>query len=249
MRYSRKFAKFVIVIALCGMSGGALAYRPFDNTDADVAKLDEFELELGPLGYLREGDNRWLVSPAVVANWGISGDREIVLQGQGQTLLGSDQSDPRTSVTDTGLFLKQVLRKGVLQDESGPSVAMENGILFPELNGPSGTGFSSDVIVSEKSDFGAIHFNTVFTYMRDHHPDLTVDGIFEGPDAWTVRPVAEIYGEQERTAGVRTFSKLIGAIWRVNEQLSFDIGVRQARTGNEPAHEVRLGLTWTFSRH
>jgi hypothetical protein len=238
-----------LLTAIACLPHEALAYRPFDNTDAATADAGEFELELGPLGYLREGAVRSLVAPAVVANWGISGDREIVLQGQGQTVLGTDQTVPRTSVTDTGLFLKQVLRRGVLQDQSGLSVAMENGFLLPEFHGQSGTGLSSAGIVSGKSDLGAIHFNTQVSLTRDHHADLLVGSIFEGPDAWTVRPVAELWGEQERTAGVRTFSKLIGGIWRVNEQLSFDIGIRQARTGNEPIHEVRLGLTWSFSRH
>jgi hypothetical protein len=242
-------AAFWLLAACACLPHEAFAYRPFDNTDAATADPGEFELELGPFGYLREGASRWLVAPAMVANWGISGDREIVLQGQGQTLLGTDQAAPRTSVTDTGLFLKQVLRRGVLQEEPGPSVAMESGFLLPEFHGQSGTGFSTAGIVSEKSDLGAIHFNTQVSLARDHHADLLVGSIFEGPEAWTVRPVAEVYGEQERTAGARTFSKLISAIWKFNEQLSFDIGIRQARIGSEPIHEVRLGLTWSLSRH
>jgi hypothetical protein len=39
----------------------------------------------------------------------------------------------------------------------------------------------------------------------------------------------------------------VGAIWRVGDNLSFDVGVRSARSGNEAIHEFRLGLTWALS--
>src|ERR1700722_6919106 len=49
----------------------ALAYRPFDGTDAAVAEKGEFELELGPVGYYQVGQERDLVLPALVLNYGI----------------------------------------------------------------------------------------------------------------------------------------------------------------------------------
>jgi hypothetical protein len=91
-----------------------------------------------------------------------------------------------------------------------------------------------------------VHLNTQWSLTRDHHNDLMVATIFEGPETWTVRPVAEIIGEHEYVANVHTFSKLIGAIWRVNDKLSFDAAFRQAREGSEGVHEVRLGFTWSF---
>jgi hypothetical protein len=236
----------ILFATLICASTETFAYRPFDNTDAAVADLGEFELELGPFGYLQQGVGHYLIAPNVVANWGIPGEREIVLQGNGQTLLNTDPGQPKSSVTDTGIFLKQVLRDGVLQDKSGVSIALETGILLPEFNGQSGTGLSADAIFSEKSELGAMHLNTQWSLTRDHHNDLMIAGIFEGPDSWTVRPVAEIIGDHEYVANVRTFSKLIGAIWRVNDKLSFDAGFRQAREGNEGVHEVRLGFTWSF---
>jgi len=65
----RKFA----LRAGCASLGAALlastafAYRPFASTDAVVAKPKEFELELGPIGSLRDGPNKYWVAPAVVA--------------------------------------------------------------------------------------------------------------------------------------------------------------------------------------
>src|SRR5215470_10076711 len=98
------------------------AYRPFDGTDAAVAAEHEFELELGPLGYLREGSSKSLVVPAIVGNWGLAGERELVVEGKlFRPTDGSAADDARTSVGDTAISLKQVLRRGVLQDESGVS--------------------------------------------------------------------------------------------------------------------------------
>ncbi len=246
MPYQRIHAIFSLVAALAWTSGDALAYRPFDSTDAAVADDGEFELEFGPLGSLHEGTRRSRVSPAAIANFGISGGREIVLQGQRQTLLDLDAPGPRTSVVDTGLFMKQVLRRGVLQGEAGPSIATEYGFLLPTLHGESGTGFSTAGILSQRSDVGTVHLNSVLSLTRSHHADLFLGAIVEGPYSWAVRPVAEVFFEQQ-AGGIRTLSKLVGAIWRIRDGLSFDLGVRQAHSRSEGVHEVRLGLTWSLS--
>jgi hypothetical protein len=43
--------------------GEAVAYRPFDGTDAAVADTGDVEIELGPVEYLREGAERTLLAP------------------------------------------------------------------------------------------------------------------------------------------------------------------------------------------
>jgi hypothetical protein len=67
---------------LAGWAGPAQAMRPFEGTDAAVAEPGVFELELGPLGYVRYGSQRSLVAPAVVGNWGLPGDFEVVIEGR-----------------------------------------------------------------------------------------------------------------------------------------------------------------------
>lgn len=54
--------------------GAAHAYRPFDGTDAAVAKPGEIEIEieLGPAEYLREGSERTLFAPSARFNYGIA---------------------------------------------------------------------------------------------------------------------------------------------------------------------------------
>src|SRR4051812_22007930 len=100
---------FAVVLTLAGTP--AHAYRPFDSTDADVAGKNEFELELGPIGSLRDTGNRYWVAPAVVANFGLAGDRELVLQGQRQQSRDRGPDVPATSVVNTGIFIKQLLRR------------------------------------------------------------------------------------------------------------------------------------------
>jgi hypothetical protein len=43
-----------------------------------------------------------------------------------------------------------------------------------------------------------------------------------------------------------TISGLIGLIWRVRDNLSFDVGLRHAITNGHPVNEVRAGLTFGF---
>jgi len=178
-------------VALTLATDAALAYRPFDSTDAAVVDAGEFELELGPLGWIREGPEKFRVAPAVVANFGFSGDRELVLQGQRQIALQEVPGEQRTEIVDTGLFVKQMLREGVLQEKPGPSVATEYGLLLPTVNGEPGTGFSVAGIASQRSDAGTIHLNSAFSWTRSHEPDLFLGVILEGPYSWAVRNDAQ----------------------------------------------------------
>jgi hypothetical protein len=226
-------------------SDPALALRPFDSTDADVARPGEFELEFGPLGYLHEGNNKWYVAPAIVGNIGLQNQRELVLQGQRERLRDGTPGAPSTSFVNTGLFIKQVLRQGVLQDETGPSIATEYGVLLPEVHGDSKTGLSWAGIVSQRWPAGTVHLNAAVELNREHNPDAFLGVILEGPYEWTVRPVIEVFTEQASN-NPRTVSQLAGMVWRRNENLSFDLGIRSASTGDQHIHEIRIGLTWSF---
>ena len=81
---------------------------------------------------------------------------------------------------------------------------------------------------------------------REHHNDLFVGAIFEGPYNWTVRPVAEVFYEREFDV-TETFSILAGAIWKVSDDLSFDVGLREAWVNRQPVTEIRAGLTFAIS--
>src|SRR6266478_4914502 len=232
----------VIALGVLAWPAPASAYRPFDGTDAAVAAPGEVEIELQPAGRLREEGTTTLVAPATVFNYGLSEGWEAVFQGQGQTPL-SPQGP--TSLTTAGAFLKHVLQPGSLQDKSGPSIATEFGVLLPDSTGNSGVGASLAGIVSQRWDWGTIHLNAETALTREHHADVFLDSIIEGPSNWSVRPVAEFFYEKEFGQS-ETISGLVGLIWRVRDNLSFDIGLRHALTNRHPVNEVRAGLTFGF---
>jgi hypothetical protein len=241
-RFPTYLASGSVIALSLAWSGPALAYRPFDGTDAAVAAPGEVEIELQPAGRLREATTTTLVAPATVFNFGLSEGWEAVFEGQGQTPLSP--SGP-TSLTAAGAFLKHVLQPGRLQDKAGPSIATEFGVLLPDSTGNSGVGASLAGIVSQRWDWGTIHLNGETALTRDHHADVFLGSIIEGPIIWPVRPVAEFFYENE-FGKAETISGLIGLIWRVRDDLSFDVALRHALTNGHPVNEIRAGLTFGF---
>lgn len=231
------------VLAL--LAGDSFAYRPFDSTDASVADEAEFELEFSPLGYLREGGDKFLVTPTVVLNLGVGHDRELVLEGALFNPIDHSASGSGSVLDDTMLTLKQVHRRGSLQDGSGVSIASECGVLLPGTNGVNGTGAVCYAIVSQRWDAATVHLNGGLAFTREHNWERSLGVIVEGPNKWTVRPVLELLTERDN-AGSDLSSALVGAIWRARGDLSFDFGLRSGRLNGEPLLEARLGLTWAW---
>jgi outer membrane receptor protein involved in Fe transport len=228
-----------------GWAENSFAYRPFDSTDAAVADVGEFETELGPVQFRRSDEERTLIAPAYVFNYGFTKNWELVLEGRVEHPQ-PPADDTRSRLVGDGLFLKGVLREGVLQDKSGPSVATEFGVLLPGVNDEPGVGASWLGIVSQRGSWGTVHFNVGAALTRQQHFDLFLGTIVEGPYDWKVRPVAEVVYEREFNM-TETFSVLGGAIWRVRDNLSFDFGLRQAWVNSQPQTELRAGLTFAFS--
>ena len=224
----------------------ARAYRPFNSTDAAVADVGRVEIELGPLGLLAEGSDRFVVAPSVVLNWGIVDRCELVLEGRHFVRLGSAvPNEPRLRVDDNALSLKTVVREGALQDKSGPSVATEVAALLPATSGEGGAGVEGTVIASQRWEALTVHLNGAVSWTRAHAPGAFGGVIVEVHDSWTLRPVTEVFVDGERDVPV-TVSWLGGAIMRLQDDLSFDAGLRLARTGGTGTTEIRLGLTWEF---
>jgi len=233
---------FIASIALVSLAAPASAYRPFDGTDAAVADPGEVEIEFQPAGVISSEEQKTLIAPATVFNFGIVKDWEAVFEGLVQTPL--TPSGP-TSLSASGAFLKYVLREGVMQDRPGPSIATEFGVLFPDSIGDTGFGARIDGIVSQRWEWGSVSFNLAGELTRDQKADLFSGVILEGPFKWKVRPVAEFFYEEE-FGKAHTISGLIGAIWQVQDNLSFDVAFRHAMVNGAPVNEVRAGLTIGF---
>jgi hypothetical protein len=216
--------KGAAAVSLCVLSCGsdALAYRPFEGTDAAVADLAELETEFGPAERIRAGPRRFLTAAETVFNLGIAEGWEAVLQGQAVTLLSPGPA--QTSLIGNEFSLKAISRDGVLQDKAGPSVAMEVGPLLPGVNGEPGTGATWGGIASFRWGWLTAHLNAAATVTRSHHGD------------------GFIY---EREWGVaETVSGLAGAIWQVSEKLAVDIALRDARVNGHSVYELRAGVTF-----
>jgi hypothetical protein len=220
----------------------ALAYRPFDSTDAAVARYGTAEVEIGP-GYWAEASARAIVAPRTVLNLGVLPRVELVLEGIGRYPIGENHSSGRYQLADTGLFVKTLLLEGSLQDASGPSIATEVGMLLPTVRAEPGIGASVAVIVSERWDLLTVHLNG--QALRTRAEDLGLFGgvIVEGPERLRVRPVAEVYLAKE-SGLAHAASGLVGAIWRLSESVSFDAAFRAALHDGFDEYEVRVGLTW-----
>ncbi len=224
----------------------ASAYRPFDSTDAAVAAEGEVEIELGTVGWLEVGPERSLIVPSLILNWGFAPRWEAVLEGKQSVLLGQDIAGPRYRVEDTALSLKGVLREGSLQEKEGVSIATEIGALLPTLHAESGMGAQGAIIASQRWQALTVHLDGSVAWTRAQALGLFGGAILEGPGAWAVRPVAEVFVDGERGAPT-TRSALLGAIWRVRNGLSLDAAVRRARVGGDDVAEIRLGLTWALA--
>jgi hypothetical protein len=233
---------WVGAVALCVVARPAAAYRPFDGTDAAVANLNEVEIELQPAGRLQTGPQSTLVAPEVVYNYGFAERWEMVLQTQAETPLSPGGP---SSLAASGAFLKYVIKPGVLQGQSGVSIATEFGPLLPGVNADPGFGFSWSGIVSQRWDWGTAHFNVETNLTRDQHGEGFLGVILEGPSKWTVRPVVEFFYDKVWTQ-TETRSALVGAIWQVKDDLSFDAAFRYALVNGHVVNEIRAGLTFAF---
>src|SRR5258708_40074705 len=240
----------LLCAALVALPCPALAYRPFNGTDADVAQLREIELEIGPVGYQRAGGAHAIVAPSLIANWGFARDLELVLEGRQVFPSDVAPGQSRYQLVDTQLDVKWLVRAGSLQAGSGASVASEWTVLLPET-GRRALGAELAGIASWRWPALSVHANGAAAFTRDRNLGLFAGLIAEGPGDWRVRPVAEVFVDWESSTATQ-LSALAGAIWPLREGLSLDAAARVARIEEKvgPASnllEIRLGFTRAFS--
>jgi hypothetical protein len=239
----RSGAALITAALVVCWGGAARAYRPFDGTDAAVAETGEVEIELGPIEYLRDGADRSLFAPDVRINYGLTPGWEASLEGD--VAQGLTTGTPVVSLIESEALLKRVLREGSLQEKPGPSIATEFGILLPGVNDEHGTGAILTGIVSQRWHWGTVHLNAQIELTREQHADYFLDTIIEGPYDWVVRPLAEIFYQND-IGEFRTRSALIGAIWQVQDNIAVDFGLRGARVNDHTMGEIRAGVTFAF---
>jgi hypothetical protein len=236
--------RVLAVLAAILWGAPAAAYRPFDSTDADVVDRGEIEIELGPVGWLYEDGTQQIVAPDLVVNLGLHRRLELVVEGRGVVALGRDP-EHRYRIDDTALLAKWLARRGTLQEEAGPSLALELGMLLPTLHAESGVGAEGIAIGSYRFPHLTAHLNAAAAWTRAETAEIGVGLILEGPERWGVRPVAEATFSHEFDEGNQA-SGLLGLIWDARSDLAFDLAFRYARDDGSDTREVRAGLTFSF---
>ncbi|HWC63069.1 MAG TPA: hypothetical protein VG501_05555 [Rhizomicrobium sp.] len=225
-------------VFVLGWPFAAWAYRPFDSTDASVADLNSFEIELSPLSYRHDGEGVALIAPQARLNYGFAENWEVVLEGQADHF-----AHGRDELSAAELSVKTIHHEGSLQEKTGASLASEFSILLPGSRTDDGAGFQWTGIASQRWEEGAVHLNIGAALSRDQRAVAFAGLIVEGPDDWTVRPVAELTYEREFGAGEEA-GVLAGLIWKAGEHLAVDLAVRHGLSEGHSDDQVRAGLTF-----
>ena len=226
------------LVALISFTSHALAYRPFDSTDADVVEAGAWEVELSPLSYRHNDDGAAWISPTMILNYGITDRLEAVVEGE-----AAHFNTGKSELSDVAASLKTVLREGSLLGKDGWSLAAEFSTLLPGIGVDNGAGIELAGIVSQKFGWGSLHFNLGAGRARDGNGLAFFGTILEGPASWAVRPVAEFRYERVFDAK-EGITALTGLIWPVSETLALDLAFRHAWIGDRPDEQVRVGMTF-----
>ena len=221
----------------------AEAYRPFFSTDAAVADAKELEIELGYFTLRREHTENSFLIPSAVLNYGLWRNVEVVGEFRVARAANGD-----VDVIDPALFVKAVIREGVLQDHEGVGVAVEAGPLLPSTaRDEGGVGFEAIGIASARVAPFTIHVNAGGGIARRAARPFGVWGVIgEVPVAPKVRVVGEVAGESEQGERANN-SVLLGLIWQPSSRnVSWDVAVRRGITRGASDWEVTTGVTFGF---
>jgi hypothetical protein len=232
------------IIWLLVFHNSAWGYRPFVSTDAAVADFKEVEVELGYFNLERAKRRSNFIIPTVVLNYGIMPRVEVV----GEFAV-EEPAHARTRLTDAGLSLKAIVREGVLQEKSGPSLAIEAGPLFPSTVGAEKRfGFKGLGILSDRLALLTYHLNIGGGVEREKNNAFFDWGIIvELPVTTRLRLVAEMNGENVRRTPADT-SGLFGFIWEAPFHNTFvDAGIRKGISRGASDWLFTTGLTFGFS--
>jgi len=237
---------FIILVFFITFScvASAWGYRPFVSTDAAVVDPREVEVELGYFNLERADEENTFITPKVVLNWGLIRNLEVV--GEFEVEKAPDES---AQLVDPALFLKAVLKEGVLQGEDGISFAVEAGPLLPAtVAGEKKFGFEGIGIVSGRFTDFTYHVNCGGGVNRAKADPFAVWGVIvELPILQNVRFVGEVNGESGEGEYADN-SGLIGFIWQPAwSALLVDLGLRKGISSAAPDWQLTTGLTFAFS--
>ncbi len=209
----------LLALAIAAVSSGigvsnAYAYRPFVSTDASVVDRNKLEIELGLFTLSHDDGNDEIVVPSLILNYGILKNWEVV--GEFDVQVYKEDKDRNFELKDPALFVKGVLREGILQEQEGPSVAVEFGVLLPStVKGERKAGLEGIGILSGKIANLGYHLNLGLELDREKFDPNAIWGvILEYAVEDKFRFVGEINGVIKEQ-GPPEDSGLVGFIWEI----------------------------------
>lgn len=222
----------------------ALAYRPFESTDAAVADKGVSEVELGLVDFANHRGENTIAAPDLRYNYGFATNWELVAEGALQVFDSASSRD--FELLNPQLNLKGVLINGPLQDGRSPvSLAVEVGVLFPETTPDSGFGFESVLVASFRTGKFTWHVNAGGGLQRESSDGFGLWGVIvERPVSQSLRLAAEFNGEFARGSTAEN-SALAGLLWDYRK-ITFDAGVRFGLSKAAPDVAFTTGLTFRF---
>lgn len=235
----------MVSISSVTISQYAFAYRPFISTDAAVADKGELEIELGLFELIREKGKNEIIVPSLRLNYGILNNWEIV--GEFDVQVFKEGEERNLELKEPSLFLKGILREGILQNKEGPSFAIEFGVLFSStVVEERKSGLEGIAILSGNiSDLFIYHLNVGGELDRENFDPNGIWGtIIEYRYEGRFRLVGEINGTIEHSGEHEVFG-LIGFIWDVRE-VKIDFGVRKGLSEAASDWELTTGVTFSF---
>jgi hypothetical protein len=237
------FLPFFIISFMLGISD-AFAYRPFVSTDAAVADKNEWEIELGLFSMSRDKGQNEIFIPSLRINYGISKNWEIV--GEFDLQVYKEGEDRDSELTEPALFLKGVLREGILQDQEGTSFVVELGVLLPStVEGKRKAGVEGIVVFSGKISDIVYHLNLGGELDREEFAPHGIWGIIlEYPFEGRFRLVAEVNGSFKRD-GHPENSGLMGFIWE-SGGFNLDFGIRKGFSSEASDWALTTGIAISF---
>jgi hypothetical protein len=242
--WSRDIVLATAFLVTVGHGTPASGYRPFVSTDAGVVNPKELEIELGYFTLDRAAGENTFIIPKVVLNYGIFRNLEVV----GEFELAKP---PRGDIVllDPGLFLKAVVKEGILQKKDGISCAVEAGPLLPSTVAEERRlGFEGIGVISGRLLSLTYHVNFGGGVERRETNLFAIWGvILELPITANFRLVGEINGENGK-GELADHSGLFGVIWQPPSfSVLVDAGIRKGISRAAPDWQFTTGLTWSFS--
>lgn len=220
------------------------AYRPFVSTDAAVADIKEWEIELGLFSLSRHSGRSEIFIPSLRLNYGIKKNWEIV--GEFDLQVYKNGMARNFEVADPAIFLKGVLHEGILQNQEGLSFVIELGILLPStIAEERKAGLEGIMVLSGKISNMVYHINIGGEFDREDFTALGLWGvILEFPFEGRFRFVGEVNGTIG-PQGKSESSGLVGLIWEAGG-FDFDFGIRKSFTTSASDWALTTGLSFSF---